>query len=233
MVLFLFTHTITLRAYLSAEVGVMVLLASRQPTPYSTCWSSSEMVQVSLGRPCEPSISVVSTMYASSSLRRWVSWPTSNLTIFSVIFFLTVLLLISPNLMRYHRCFSEEGHETHLLKDEEAYIVETTEIEGAHGLPRDNCTISDELQQVLDGVGRRDANNTITPDSALSYACRVIARVNKEEDNVEGQKRKTRTAIIKVSGLSHKREINVIQGLPGRCSTRFITCTVISRIKRK
>ena len=61
--------------------------------------------------------------------------------------------------------------------------METTEIEGAHGLPRDTCTISDELQQVLYDMGRRDANNTITPDSALRYALRVIARVNKEEDN--------------------------------------------------
>ena len=66
------------------------------------------MVQVSLGRPCAPYIYVVDTIYDSSSLRRWVSCPTLNLTIFSVIVFLTVLLLISSNLMRYHRCFSEE-----------------------------------------------------------------------------------------------------------------------------
>ena len=73
------------------------------------------------------------------------------------------------------------------------------------GPPRDTSTISDETQQVLHGVGRQDSNKTITPDSALRYARRVIARVNKEEDNAEGQKRKTRTGIIKVSGLSHKR----------------------------
>ena len=59
----------------------------------------------------------------------------------------------------------------------------TTEIEGAHGLPSDTCTISDELQQVLYGVGRQDANNIITPESTRRYARRVIARVNKEEDN--------------------------------------------------
>ena len=57
----------------------------------------------------------------------------------------------------------------------------TTEIEGAHGLPRDTSTISDELQQVLHGVGRQDANISIKTNSALMYACRVIARVNKEE----------------------------------------------------
>ena len=96
----------------------------------------------------------------------------------------------------------EVGHENHLLKDEEAYIVATTEIEGAYGLSRDTCTISDELQQVLYGVGRQDANSTITPESALRYARRVVARVNKEEENEEGQKRKTRTGIINVLGLS-------------------------------
>ena len=55
----------------------------------------------------------------------------------------------------------------------------TTEIEGAHGLPRDTTTISNELQQVLHGVGRRDVAKTITLDSALRYSRRVIARVNK------------------------------------------------------
>ena len=81
----------------------------------------------------------------------------------------------------------------------------TTHIEGARGLPRDTTTISDEIQQVLHGVGLQDANKTITLDSALRYELRVIARVNKEEDNAEGQKRKTKKVIIKVSGLSHKR----------------------------
>ena len=41
---------------------------------------------------------------------------------------------------------SELGHESYLLKDKEASIVATTEIEGVHGLPRDTSTISDELQ---------------------------------------------------------------------------------------
>ena len=81
----------------------------------------------------------------------------------------------------------------------------TTEIEGAHGLSRDTTTISDELQQVIHGVGCRDSNKTITPDSALRYACRVIACVNKEEDDEEVQKIKTTKGIIKFSVLSHKR----------------------------
>ena len=75
----------------------------------------------------------------------------------------------------------ELGHKYYLLKEEEAYIVETTEIEVSHGLPRDITTVSYELQQVLHVVGRWDANKTITLPSALRYARRVIARLNKEE----------------------------------------------------
>ena len=64
----------------------------------------------------------------------------------------------------------------------------TTKIEGAHGLQKDTTTISDELQQVLHGMGHRGVAKTITPDSALRYARRVIARVNKEEYNAEKKK---------------------------------------------
>ena len=104
----LFIHPMILREYLSAESGVMVFLASQLPTPCRTCWNSSEMVVVSLGRPSEPSISVVATMYASLYLRRYDLCPNYCLTIFSVIAFLTGLLLISPKLTRYHRCLNEE-----------------------------------------------------------------------------------------------------------------------------
>ena len=55
------------------------------------------------------------------------------------------------------------------------------------------------------GVGCRYANNTITPESTLRYSHRVIACVNKEEDKSEGQRRKTRTGIIKVLVLIQKR----------------------------
>ena len=70
----------------------------------------------------------------------------------------------------------------------------------------DTNTISDELQKLISGVGRRDANNSIKTHFALRYYRRVIARVNKEEENLEGQKRNTTTGKIKFSGLSHKRE---------------------------
>ena len=81
----------------------------------------------------------------------------------------------------------------------------TTELEGAHPLPRDTTTIFNELQQVLHGVVCQDVAITITPDSKIRYDRRVIERVNKEEESAEGHNRKTRTGIIKVSGLSHKR----------------------------
>ena len=83
--------------------------------------------------------------------------------------------------------------------------METTEIEGEHVIPRDNKNIYNELQQVISGVGRQGANNSIKKHSTLRYARRVIVRVNKEEENAEGHKIKTRTGKIKVSGLSHKR----------------------------
>ena len=84
--------------------------------------------------------------------------------------------------------------------------METTEIEGEHVIPRDNKNIYNELQQVLSGVGRQGANNSIKTHSTLRYARRVIARVNKEEENAEGHKINMATGTIKVSGSSHKRE---------------------------
>ena len=71
----------------------------------------------------------------------------------------------------------EWWHKSYLLRYKEAYIVATIEIEGAHSLPRDTTTISNELQQVLHGVGCWDITKTIAPDSALRYARRVILRV--------------------------------------------------------
>ena len=97
------------------------------------------------------------------------------------------------------------GLKNYLLEDEEAYMLATTEIEVAHGLLRDTNTISDELQQVLSDMGRQDVNNSIKTRSKLWYARRVIDCLNKEEEDAEGQMRKTMTGTIKVSGLSHKR----------------------------
>ena len=43
----------------------------------------------------------------------------------------------------------KSGNKTYLLKDEEASIVATSEIDGAHVLPRDIQTFTEDLQQVL------------------------------------------------------------------------------------
>ena len=53
----------------------------------------------------------------------------------------TVRKTITEKIVRF-----EVGHETHLLKDEEAYIVETSEIDGAHVLPIYIMILPDELQ---------------------------------------------------------------------------------------
>ena len=81
----------------------------------------------------------------------------------------------------------------------------TTEIDGENGLPRDNITISDKIQQVLYGVGHQDANKSIKTHYAHRYAHIVIVHVSKEEENAEGQKKNMTTGTIKVYGLSHKR----------------------------
>ena len=44
--------------------------------------------------------------------------------------------------------------KTYLLKDEEAYTVATSGIDGAHGIPRDATSLTNELQQVIHGVGK-------------------------------------------------------------------------------
>ena len=88
----------------------------------------------------------------------------------------TIRKTITENIVK-----QELGHKSYFSRYKEAYIVATTEIEGAHGLRRDTTTVSNELQLVLHGVVRRDVNKTITSDSAIRYAFRVISRVNKEE----------------------------------------------------
>ena len=85
------------------------------------------------------------------------------------------------------------GHKYYLLKDKEAYIEETTEIEGSNALSRFTTAISNELQQLIHGVGCQDTNNRIKIDSTLRYAIKVFARENKEEENSEGQNRKMTT----------------------------------------
>ena len=98
------------------------------------------------------------------------------------------------------------GPKTYLLKDKEAYIAATSEMDGAHGLTRDTMSLANELQQVLHGAGKRRIGKESKHNSAKMYAHRFIKEINKEDEKSEGQKRKTKTSMIRVSGLIHKRE---------------------------
>ena len=49
---------------------------------------------------------------------------------------------------------NKSENKNNLIKEEESYIVATSEIDGAHGLPRDIETFTNELQQVLHDVGK-------------------------------------------------------------------------------
>ena len=96
--------------------------------------------------------------------------------------------------------------EACLLKYKEAYIVATSEIDRSNGLPRDILTFTNELQQVIHEVCKLSIGNLFQPKSAQRYARRVIWRLNREEEEAEGQKRKTSTVMIKILFLIHKRE---------------------------
>ena len=59
---------------------------------------------------------------------------------------------------------------------------------------------------MIHDVGKRIIGNGIQTKYANTYPHRVIQGVNREEEEAEGQKRRTRTGMMKVLGLSHKRE---------------------------
>ena len=96
-------------------------------------------------------------------------------------------------------------NKTYPLKDEESYMMEKIEIDGAQGLPRDIHTFTDELQQVLHAIGGKIVGNCIKPPSSQMYARRLNQRVNINEEGAEGQKQRNRTGMIKVLNISHKR----------------------------
>ena len=77
------------------------------------------------------------------------------------------------------------GTKNCLLKDEEAYIVATSEIYGAHRLPIDTTNLTNELQQVLHGVVKHRIVNVIKLKYTQRYHHRVIELVNKEEGKAE------------------------------------------------
>ena len=67
--------------------------------------------------------------------------------------------------------------------------METSEIDGAHGLPRDVASFTNGLPQVLHDVGKLSISNRIQSKSAQSYSCRVLQHVNREEEELDRQKK--------------------------------------------
>ena len=73
----------------------------------------------------------------------------------------------------------KRGNKNYLIKDKEAYITATPEIDGARGIPIYIQTFTDELQPVLHDIGGQIIGNDITPESAQMYARRLFPRVNR------------------------------------------------------
>ena len=70
-------------------------------------------------------------------------------------------------------------NKTYPLKDEKSYIATTSEIDGAHVLPRDISSFTNEIQQLLHDVGKLRTVNIIQPKYEQSYSCKVIQYVNR------------------------------------------------------
>ena len=100
---------------------------------------------------------------------------------------------------------TKNGRPTYLNLDEEALVVASAEIEGAHGLPIDVNTLGGELQLVITSVSARQSTNIITPKSLAKYTRSVIKQVNKREDGHDNQRKKSRTGLVKVSSIINNR----------------------------
>ena len=59
---------------------------------------------------------------------------------------------------------------------------------------------------MIHDLGKRSIGNVICPKSAQGYARRLIRCANREEGEAYGQKLRTRTAMLKDLGLTHKRK---------------------------
>ena len=85
------------------------------------------------------------------------------------------------------------GRPTYLYSDEEALVVASEEIEGAHGLPIDVNTLGVELQLVIKAVNTRQSTKYITPKASSQYTRSVIKGVKNLEDGHDKQNKKSRT----------------------------------------
>ena len=74
----------------------------------------------------------------------------------------------------------KKGRPTYLNPDEEALVVVSDEMEGAHGLPIDVNTLGAELQLVIRVVNARQCGSALEPSALLfqalsSHRCSRIA----------------------------------------------------------
>ena len=69
-------------------------------------------------------------------------------------------------------------------------MVASAEIEGAHGLPIDVCTLGAKLQLVIREVNARQSTKVITAKASSQYTQSVIKRVNNIEDGHDEQRRR-------------------------------------------
>ena len=73
----------------------------------------------------------------------------------------------------------EKSEKTYLIKEKEACLVATSEIDDEHGISRYIGIFTNNLQQVIHDIGKQSIGNNIQPKSAQSYSHRVIKRVNR------------------------------------------------------
>ena len=82
------------------------------------------------------------------------------------------------------------GRPTYLNSYEEALVVASAEIEGAHGLTIDVNKLGSEMQVVIRAVNARQSTKVITPKASSQYTCSVIKRVNNRKDGHDNQSKK-------------------------------------------
>ena len=85
------------------------------------------------------------------------------------------------------------GRPTYLNSDEEALVVASEEIEGAHGFPIDVNALGGKLKLAIKVVNARQSTKDVTPKASSQYIHSVIKRVNNIEDSHDNQRNKSRT----------------------------------------
>ena len=97
------------------------------------------------------------------------------------------------------------GRPTYLNSDEEALVVASAEIKGAHGFSIDVNTLGGELQFVIKAFNSQQSNKVITPKASSKYIRSIVKEVNNIEDCHDDQSKKSRTGLVKVSSISNNR----------------------------